>query len=64
MISTPYCYGESKLSNNEDDHHIDRVEVKEKDEEDMKNKDVELVEPINQYMTHPTLEFKVVSGDD
>ena len=58
MTSTPYCYGESNLSNNEDNYYIDRVEVKEKDE------DVELVEPINQYMTPPTFEFKVVSGDD
>ncbi|KAL9346155.1 hypothetical protein Peur_061008 [Populus x canadensis] len=53
MTSPPYCYGESNLSNNEDNHYIDRVEVKEKDE------NVELVEPINQYMTPPTFEFKV-----
>jgi hypothetical protein len=31
MTSTPYCYGESEPGYKEDDHHIDRVEVEEKD---------------------------------
>ena len=59
MTFTPYCYGESNLSNNEDDHHIDRVEFREKDRED---RDAELVEPINQYMEPP--QFEVVNGHD
>ena len=64
MTFTLYCYRESKLSNNEDDHRIDRVKVKEKDGVDMEDEDVELVEPIYQYMTPFTLEFEVVSRDD
>ena len=34
MTFAPYYYGESKLNDDEDDHHIDRVEVEEEDEED------------------------------
>ena len=58
MTSTPYCYGEFNLSNNEDNHYIDRVEVKEKDG------NTELVKPVNQYISPLTLEFKVTSVDD
>jgi len=29
-----YYYGEFKLNDDKDDHHIDRVEVEEEDEED------------------------------
>lgn len=60
MTSAPNCYGESKQSENKDDHHINRVEI---EEEDGDNEDVELIEPVNQYMAPPTPKFKVVSVD-
>ena len=47
MTYTLYCYRESKPSNDKDECHINRVLV---DEED---KDDELVEPVNQYITPP-----------
>jgi len=61
MTYAPYCYEEFIPSDDEDDYHIDRVEVEEEDEEDV---DAKLVEPVNQYMTPSTLKFKVVSVDD
>jgi hypothetical protein len=60
MIFAIYCYRESEPCDNEDDHHIDRVEFREKDRED---RDAELVEPINQYMEPPS-QFEVVNGHD
>jgi hypothetical protein len=50
-----YCYGESEPSYNKDERHIDRVVV---------DKDVELIEPVNQYMTPFTSKFEVVNVDD
>jgi hypothetical protein len=64
ITSAPYCYGESKPSDDENDYHIDRIEVEEEDEEDGGDGDVELVEPINQYMTLRASKFKVVGVDD
>ena len=61
MTSILYCYGESKPRDEENDCHIVRVEVKEKDGED---RDAELVELVNQYMTPLTLEFEVLSEDN
>jgi hypothetical protein len=52
MTSTSYCYEESKPSDDKDNHHIDKVE------------DVELVEPVNQYMASPALEFEVANRND
>jgi hypothetical protein len=64
MTSILYCYGESKPSDEEDDSHIDRVEVKEEDGEDRDDRDAELVELVNQYMTSSTFKFEVVSADN
>ena len=58
MTYASYFYGESKPSDNEDDHHIDRVDVEEEDG------DTELVEHVNHYMAPPTPEVKVVSADN
>jgi hypothetical protein len=58
MKSIPYCYEEFKPSNKNDDRHINRVEVEDKDRED---RNVKLIEPIDQYMTPLTLEFELVS---
>jgi hypothetical protein len=58
MTSASYFYGESKPSDNEDDHHIDRVDVEEEDG------DTKLVEHVNHYMAPPTPEVKVVSADN
>jgi len=58
MTSASYFYGESKPSDNEDDHHIYRVDVEEEDG------DTELVEHVNHYMAPLTLEVKVVSADN
>jgi len=58
MISTSYFYEESKPSDNENDHHIDRVDVEEEDG------DTDLVEPVNHYMAPPITEVKVVSADN
>jgi hypothetical protein len=52
MTSTSYCYEESKPSDDKDNHHIDKVE------------DVELVEPVNQYMASLALEFEVANRND
>jgi hypothetical protein len=52
MTSTSYCYEESKPSDDKDNNHIDKVE------------DVELVEPVNQYMASPALEFEVANRND
>jgi hypothetical protein len=51
MITTPYCYKEFELSDEEDDYHINDV-VK----EDKQGK------PINQIMTPNVPEFEDVSG--
>ena len=48
MTSAPYCCREIEVSNEEDDHNIDRVE------ED---------ELIIQFITPPTLEFEDVSSE-
>jgi hypothetical protein len=58
MTSASYFYGESKPSDNEDDYHIDRVDVEEEDG------DTKLVEHLNHYMPPPTPEVKVVSADN
>lgn len=64
MILTLYLYGELKLSGNEDDHYINRVEEDIKDmkyEKDKEDEDVEIIEPLNQFITRFTLEFKYAS---
>jgi hypothetical protein len=58
ITSTLYCYEEYKPIDGEDDRHINRIEVEEKDG------DTELVKPVNQYIAPLTLEFKVTSVDD
>jgi hypothetical protein len=45
MVFTPYCYEESKPSDDEDDRHTNRVEVEGEDRDD------ELVELVNNYTT-------------
>jgi len=37
MTSTTYCYGRSKPTDDEDEHHIDRVVVDGEDEDDDKH---------------------------
>jgi len=64
MISTSYCYGKYESSDDEDDHHINRVGVEEEDVEDGDGRDVELIEVINHYMTPLASGFEVVSADD
>jgi hypothetical protein len=49
MIFVPYCYEESKSSDNEYDFRIDRVKV------------AELIEHINQYMTLHASSFEVAN---
>jgi hypothetical protein len=61
MTSTSYCYGKYESSDDEDDHHINRVGVEEEDVEDGDGKDDELIEVINHYMTPPASGFEVVS---
>jgi len=64
MTSTSYCYGKYESSDDEDDHHINRVGVEEEDVEDGEDgdgKDDELIEVINHYMTPPASGFEVVS---
>uniref|UniRef100_A0A6N2KYD5 Uncharacterized protein n=1 Tax=Salix viminalis TaxID=40686 RepID=A0A6N2KYD5_SALVM len=56
-----YCYEKAKSSDNKHDHHIDKAKVEKEDEE---NRDIELVDPINQYMAHVTPKFEVVSVND
>ena len=46
-----YCYEKAKSSDNKHDHHIDKAKVEKEDEE---NRDIELVNPISQYMAHVT----------
>ncbi|KAG5233927.1 hypothetical protein IMY05_012G0032300 [Salix suchowensis] len=46
------------------DHYISKVEEDIKDmkyEKDKKDEDVEIIQPLNQFMTHFTLEFKYAS---
>jgi hypothetical protein len=64
MTSTSYCYGKYESSDDEDDHHINRVGVEEEDVEDGDGKDDELIEVINHYMTPPASGFEVVSTGD
>ena len=67
MTSTSYCYGKYESSDDEDDHHINRVGVEEEDVEDGEDgdgKDDELIEVINHYMTPPASGFEVVSTGD
>lgn len=64
MISTSYCYGKYESSDDEDDHHINRVGVEEEDVEDGDGRDDELIEVINHYMTPPASGFEVVSAGD
>jgi len=45
MIYAPYYYGESKPSDDKDNCHIGRVK---------EDGDVELVDPLNQFMTPST----------
>lgn len=58
MIFALYCYGESKPSDNEDDRHINRVE---EEKEDREYENIELIEPINQYITPSTPRFQVIN---
>jgi hypothetical protein len=64
MTSALYYYKEFEPSGNKDDHHINKVGDEEdgKVMVDDKDKNFELVEPINQYMRSYALEFEVVSG--
>jgi len=64
MTSTSYCYRKCESSDNEDNHHINRVGVKEEDVEDGNGRDAELIEIINHYMTPPTFRFEVMSAGD
>jgi len=64
MISTSYCYGKYESSDDEDDHHINRVGVEEEDVEDGDGRDAELIEVINHYMTPLASGFEVVSAGD
>ncbi|GFZ19597.1 hypothetical protein Acr_28g0003020 [Actinidia rufa] len=52
MTSAPYCCGEIKVRDEEDDRNIDRVKEDEEDTE---------YEPIIQFKTPPALEFEDVS---
>lgn len=40
MTSILYCYRESKPSDDEDDHHINRVDIEEEDREGKEEYDV------------------------
>jgi hypothetical protein len=51
MVFAPYCYEESKPSDDEDDRHTNRVEVKGEDGDDEEDMDDELVELVNNYTT-------------
>jgi hypothetical protein len=53
MIFAPYCYEESKTSDDENCLHVDRVE-----EDD----DTEIFDPLNQFMWPFTLKLKNRSG--
>jgi hypothetical protein len=64
ITSTSYCYGKYESSDDEDDHHINRVGVEEEDVEDGDGRDDELIEVINHYMTPPAFGFEVVSAGD
>ena len=64
MTSSLYFYRESKPSDNEDDHNIDKVWVKKENEEHTEDVNAKLVKLIKQYMTPYTREFEVVSIDD
>jgi len=48
----------------EDYYYIDRVEVEEEDGKDGGDRDIESVEPINQYMALRASKFEVLSVDD
>jgi len=61
MTTTPYCYGEPKIYDGKDDHHINRVNKDGKDEEDGEDKDNELIEPPNQFTRHHALGFEDVA---
>jgi hypothetical protein len=52
MTFASYSYRESEPSVDEDDHHIDRVEIEEEDE---------LVKSVNQYMAFFASKLEVVS---
>jgi hypothetical protein len=51
---------DDKPSDDENEHHINRVVI---DEEDGDDRDVKLVKLVTQYMASPAPEFKVVSTD-
>ena len=55
MTFASYSYRESEPSVDEDDHHIDKVEIEEEDE---------LVKPVNQYMASFASKLEVVSVND
>ena len=61
MTLALYCHGESKPSDDKDDHHIDRVKVEEKDR---KERMLSSIEHVNQYMKLFVPEFEVVSEQD
>lgn len=58
MTQNLYCYKKPERSDNEDDCYITRVE---EDEEDGKDENTELVEPLNQFVVPPPHGFKYVS---
>lgn len=55
---SPNCYGESRPSDDEDDHHIDIVNVEGKEQDDG------LVKLVDQYMPPLAPEFEAVSVDN
>jgi len=61
MTFAPYYYRESEPNDDKDEHHIDKITI---DGENKDDRDAELIEPVDQYMTPLTSEFKVVSVDD
>ena len=59
MTYNLYCCKKSKQNDNEDDCYI--IRVIEKDKKDEKDKNIELVGPLNQFVVPPPREFKYVS---
>jgi hypothetical protein len=60
MTFTPYCHEESEPSDDENDHHIDRVKVKEEDKNYRKDGDAQLVELVDQYMSPLALKTWII----
>jgi hypothetical protein len=60
MTFAPYYYGESEPSDDKDEQHIDKIAINGENKDD---RDAELVELVNQYMTPLTSEFKASMND-